>query len=237
MNIKKNQVTKQNKRIMDYHKIQTLFKRDENGVIIEDQYTLEEFKYLENNLWECTEKIDGTNIHIDFTLTEDGVKNLKIRGRTIRANIPFLLENYLKDTFTADRILKGFRLPEAGSEVPVSIYGEGYGKKVQKCGGRYLKDSVGFIIFDIFIGGFWLERNVIEEIAKSIDIPVVPVIGYYTIDEAIEIVKEGFISKVAEDKTLLAEGLVLKPIPGFLRRNGNRLITKLKTVDFKNSKK
>ena len=52
----------------DYQKINTLFMRDENKTIIPDQYTMEEFKWLENNKWECTEKIDGTNMHCDITL-------------------------------------------------------------------------------------------------------------------------------------------------------------------------
>ena len=49
---------------MEYQKINTLFKRDVKNVIIPSQYTCEEFSYLKDCLWECTEKIDGTNIRI-----------------------------------------------------------------------------------------------------------------------------------------------------------------------------
>ena len=54
---------------MEYQKINTLFKRDANNIIIPTEYTLEEFEYLNNNIFECTEKIDGTNIRIELKST------------------------------------------------------------------------------------------------------------------------------------------------------------------------
>lgn len=216
---------------MDYPKIQTLFKRDENGKIIRDRYTLEEFHYLKNNYWECTEKIDGTNIHIDFTLTSEGIKDITFNGRTENALIPARLLNRLKELFTEERLIKGFRLPLA-TESKVAIYGEGYGVKIQS-GGGYLKDKNDFIIFDILIDGLWLERSAIENIANGIGISIVPLLGYFTLIEAIKITEKGFNSTIAEDEQLKAEGMVLKPVCGILRRNSDRLITKLKTRDFK----
>ena len=61
---------------------------------------------------------------------------------------------------------------------------------------------------------------------------IVPFMGYMSLSDAIEFVKNGFRSKLAEDITLPAEGLVLKTACGLLDRGGNRLITKLKTCDF-----
>lgn len=57
--------------------------------------------------------------------------------------------------------------------------------------------------------------------------------GYMTIPEAIEYVKKGFKSTIAENKDYDAEGLVLKTPCGLLKRDGERLITKIKTVDFR----
>ena len=37
---------------MEYQKINTLFKRDANNIIIPTEYTLEEFEYLNNNIFE-----------------------------------------------------------------------------------------------------------------------------------------------------------------------------------------
>ena len=43
---------------MEYPKINTLFKRDDNNIIIPSEFTIPEFTYLQNNIFECTEKID-----------------------------------------------------------------------------------------------------------------------------------------------------------------------------------
>ena len=54
----------------EYQKIQTLFKRDEKNIIIPDQFTYPEFEVLKDLKWECTEKIDGTNIRIELVSSE-----------------------------------------------------------------------------------------------------------------------------------------------------------------------
>ena len=53
------------------------------------------------------------------------------------------------------------------------------------------------------------------------------------IKEAIKFVAEGFKSRASVDKTLNAEGVVLKTPFGLLDRMGHRIITKLKTSDFR----
>ena len=214
---------------MDYPKIQTLFKRDEKNHIIETEYTMDEFRYLENNLWECTEKIDGTNIHVDFEVFEGG-EMIVFQGRTSRAEIPKHLEEYLRQMFTSERLreaVPGF----CENDFNGKLFGEGYGVKIQK-GGNYMKDRVGFILFDVFINGWWLSRQDCEEIANRLSIPIVPFVGYKTIPEAIDFVRQGFTSLIAENKQYQAEGLVLKTPCGLKARNGERIITKLKHKDF-----
>lgn len=49
----------------EYHKINTLFKRDEKNLIIEGDYSCPEFAYLAENEWTWTEKVDGTNIRVN----------------------------------------------------------------------------------------------------------------------------------------------------------------------------
>jgi hypothetical protein len=216
----------------DYQKIQTLFKRDANNIIIPTQYTLEEFKYLENCLWECTEKIDGTNIHIDINQNAD----INYCGRTSNAQIPAHLMSKLRELFPASAVLPVFdkqitEAQEKGVKLNISVYGEGYGAKIQK-GGNYIKNDTGFILFDVRINNWWLNRAACEEIAKALSIPIVPLISYMTIPQAIEYVKKGFKSTIAENKDYDAEGLVLKTPNGILLRNGERIITKIKTCDF-----
>ena len=114
---------------------------------------------------------------------------------------------------------------------PITIYGEGYGKKIQSCGSKYCKDHAKFIVFDIKIGNWWLNRPDIEQICKDLNLDIVPIMGYFTVQEAINYVKKGFKDPIAEED-LDAEGLVLKTDLNIRRRNGERIVTKIKTCDF-----
>ena len=219
----------------DYQKINTLFMRDENSIIIPTMLTLPEFEYLKELKWECTEKIDGTNIHCDVYYDGVGEVQIAICGRTSKAVIPTHLLARLNEIFTVERITEVFKsqLETASPENPfiASIYGEGYGVKIQK-GGNYIKDGVDFILFDVRIGRWWLNRSACEDIAQAIGVSIVPVIGYMTIPEAIAFVRNGFKSTIAENKDYDAEGLVLKTPYGLMSRSGERIITKIKTCDF-----
>jgi hypothetical protein len=82
------------------------------------------------------------------------------------------------------------------------------------------------------IGNWWLERDSLVEIADKLGVKIVPLIGYMTLPEAVAYVKKGFKSTIAENKDYPAEGLVLKTKYGLLYRNGQRIITKIKTCDF-----
>ena len=216
-----------------YQKIQTLFLRDDKNIIIPDQFTYPEFEYLKDNKWECTEKIDGTNIRIelDFNVHDDGVRevNVNFKGRTDEATIPAHLYRRLKELFDNVNWLEIFDITSTTS---ITLYGEGYGTKIQK-GGNYISSGVDFILFDVKVDKWWLQRDAVEDVANKLNIKIVPLIGYMTIPEAIEYVKKGFKSTIAENKDYDAEGLVHKTTTGLLRRNGERLITKIKTVDFR----
>jgi len=60
-------------------------------------------------------------------------------------------------------------------------------------------------------------------------IKAVQVVGRGTLNEAIEYVRTGFESKEGK---LKAEGLVLRPPVELLDKQGHRIITKIKHVDF-----
>lgn len=218
---------------MEYPKIQTLFLRDINNIIIPDKFTCPEFEYLKDCKWECTEKIDGTNIRIYINLIlkdEEYIPNITIKGRTSKSNIPKDLYTHLEITFSNQDYKSIF--PNLTPEDTICLYGEGYGNKIQKYGNRYLNDRVDFILFDVKFNDWWLSRKDIENIANKFNIMSVPLIGYMTIPEAIEFTKRGFKSTISEDKELDAEGLVLKTPYGLKFRNNNRIITKIKHIDF-----
>lgn len=219
----------------DYQKIDTLFKRDEKKVIIPSQYTCDEYKYLENCVFECSEKIDGTNIHIDMTGV-DGDVIITYEGRTKDAETPKFLLDKLEELFPKEKLQKVFSSQWEDirqGKCNVSVYGEGYGLKINKYGKQYNSKGCGFILFDVKIDEWWLNRESCEDIALKLGVDIVPIIGYMTILEAIEYVKKGFKSLVSEDPNLDAEGLILKTPMGLKFRNGKRIIAKLKDKDFK----
>ena len=218
----------------EYQKIQTLFKRDERNIIIPDQFTYPEFEVLKDLKWECTEKIDGTNIRIELESSgnpEDGII-MSFKGRTDKAVIPEHLLTKLNWLFDRERLMEVLNITDETQDCNITLYGEGYGAKIQK-GGNYISNDVNFILFDVKIGKWWLDRESIKDIADKLGINAVPLMGYMTIPEAIEYVKKGFKSTIAENKDYDAEGLVLKAPCGLLKRDGERLITKIKTVDFR----
>lgn len=218
----------------EYQKIQTLFKRDERNIIIPDQFTYSEFEVLKDLKWECTEKIDGTNIRIELASSgnsEDGII-MSFKGRTDKANIPEHLLTKLNWLFDREHLMEALNITDETQNCNITLYGEGYGAKIQK-GGNYISNDVNFILFDVKIDKWWLDREAIKDIANKLGINAVPLMGYMTIPEAIEYVKKGFKSTIAENKDYDAEGLVLKAPCGLLKRDGERLITKIKTVDFR----
>jgi hypothetical protein len=214
--------------MIEYHKIQTVYLRDpknNNKTLLEGNWAKPEFKLLKDINWVCTEKIDGTNIRVIWN-----GKNVRFKGKTDNAQIPSILIESLQDTFTIEKMKKCF--PDAGN---VCLYGEGYGNKIQK-GGNYLPDKVNFILFDVKLfvvpSIWWLNRKSNEDIAKKLDIDIVPIIGVWTLEQAIEYVKNGFKSTIAHNKDYLAEGLVMKPEIDLFNIYGERIITKIKHKDF-----
>ena len=207
-----------------YHKIQTVYFRDsENNhkKLLEGTWAKPEFELLKDINWVCTEKIDGTNIRIMW----DG-ENVRFGGKTDNAQIPTILIGVLQDTFTNEIMAEAF--PDADN---VCLYGEGFGKKIQK-GGNYMPDRADFILFDVKVGDWWLTRESVEDIAFKLNIAIVPIIGVWKLEKAIEYVKKGFISTIADNKQYIAEGLIMKPVSELFNRKGERVIAKIKHKDF-----
>jgi ATP-dependent RNA circularization protein (DNA/RNA ligase family) len=221
---------------MEYQKINTLFKRDERGIIIPEKFTLPEFGWLKDCKWEATEKIDGTNMRLELQFSTDDYNpevlnyTCRICGKTDNAQIPPHLYKKMEDLFGEVNWNEIF--PDATSGECITIYGEGYGAKIQN-GGNYIKDDVNFILFDVRVNDWWLNRANCEDIAKKLNIDIVPLIGYMTIPEAINYVEKGFKSTIAQNKDYDAEGLVLRTPDILCRKDGSRLITKIKTKDFR----
>lgn len=228
-----------------YHKIQSIFKRDmaNKGKMILGEFSTPELEYLADKQWEFTEKVDGTNIRVDFNVDPEFVDwaDVKFGGRTNNAVIPTPLLEYLQDTFTPG-------LFRDADLFAITLYGEGYGPKIQG-GGKYREDH-SFVLFDVKIGGFWLDRANVDDIASKLGIDSVPVIGYGSLQNAIEIVTGGCYLKngvawfsvnngpfngrmKSRWGDFEAEGIVARPKVPLFNRKGERIIVKIKGVDFK----
>lgn len=208
----------------EYHKIETVFNRSTDGDkrLIWGDYRNETVEYLANNIWQFTEKIDGTNIRIHW----DG-HNVEIGGRTDRAQIPKHLMDYLSATFLTPEVEELFE--QTYGEKDVMLFGEGYGAKIQN-GGDYRSD-VSFILFDVLIGDNWQSRELVETTAKMFGIDVVPIVLEGTIGDGIDYVMQHNNSTIGK---AVMEGVVGRPKVEMKDRLGNRIIVKIKWKDFKN---
>jgi hypothetical protein len=237
-----------------YHKIQTLFKRHldgpKKGKMKRGEWTTPALEYLAGNKWEFTEKVDGTNIRIGFDKTKPVNSAVKFGGRTNNATIPEPLLRHLEDTFFYD-------LFNDNDLNDIILFGEGYGPKIQN-GGKYFDDKFvqnpdvplhekhKFVLFDVKIGDTWLERHNVDDIARKLGIEHVPTIGYGTLWEAIEIVETGITFTDGGNVKrwgrgglrsawgdFEAEGIVARTATPLFDRRGERMITKIKAVDFR----
>ncbi|MHA1270292.1 MAG: RNA ligase family protein [Candidatus Helarchaeota archaeon] len=221
-----------------YPKINSIYKRDKKGKFLMEEFSRPEFEYLQNNIWIFTEKIDGTNIRVIWipesrieqypTIIESDTQTpkssiLTFKGRTDRAQIPPFLLKKLNEIFTITKMQEIF------PDKAVCLYGEGYGARIQKGGGKYIPDGVDFILFDVKIDFYWLKDENIRDIARKLGIKVVPIIHRGTLHDAIQMCRKGFKSIFGD---FIAEGIVLKPEVDLLMQNGERVITKVKYKDF-----
>lgn len=212
----------------EYHKIQTVFLRDPETkfrTLLDGQWALPEFEYLADNQWAFTEKVDGTNIRVMIEAPEDAWQGHRVTfgGKTDDAQIPAFLVTRLQERFLTQRAKLAEMFP-AGAV----LYGEGYGAKIQKGGGNYRKDS-DFVLFDVRVGDWWLQRADVEDVANKLALDVVPIVGRGTLHEMVTAVRDGTVSMWGP---FVAEGIVARPTTELRSRSGHRIITKLKHKDF-----
>lgn len=209
--------------MIEYNKIDTLYKRDMEGTkkLLEGEFRNPAVEFLKDNIWQFTEKVDGTNIRVYW----DGHK-VQFGGRTERAQIPAHLVNHLNAVFGTSEAEQIFE--EKFGETEVILFGEGYGPKIQN-GGLYRPD-VSFILFDVLISNNYQSRESVEDIAKAFGIDIVPIIFEGTIQEGVDFVKGHPNSTMGTAKM---EGLVGRPKVEMRDRCGKRIIVKIKWEDFK----
>ena len=205
----------------EYHKIETLYERDEKTHRLKPELVLKNPVYGIIKTWVFTEKIDGTNIRC---IWRNEARSLTFGGKTDNANIPANLVNWLRENITADRMSSVF------PDTDVVLYGEGYGAGIQK--GGDLSATQKFILFDVLVGGkWWLSDENMRDVAAKLGIEAVPFFGELALEQATKYVRSGFVSQLNGGKAQ-AEGLVGRPTEALFDKKGARLIIKLKTKDF-----
>lgn len=209
-----------------YPKIPTLFKRDPSTKQLTSEYRTGEIAALSSLPWDVQEKVDGTNVRVHW----DGHK-VYFRGRTDKAQA-FMpdLQAALEHRFGGEGNAQLFE--ERFGETPVTLYGEGFGGRIQKTGPQY-SETPDFVLFDVRIGGTlnprWMADAEIDAIAEGLGhIPKLRVLQTARPSEAADLVRGGFKSDFG---TADAEGIVLRPPFGLRDRYGHRIIAKLKVSD------
>lgn len=220
---------------MIYPKIDTLFERDKTSHKLVEPLVFKNPVYDQFKRFHFTEKIHGMNIRI--ILNDD--KSVIYAGRSDAAVLPGDLLKLLEEKFTQEKLIETFwkRDIEPGAEYKpfkVVIFGEGYGAGIQE-GGSMLNPAKAFRMFDVAVMDRFLNWNAVEEIAKKFDVKTVPVIGEFPLDVAVDMVKKGIVSAVADEEGTpghTAEGLVGRTLAPLFDAKGDRVILKLKTEDF-----
>ena len=209
-----------------YPKIDTCFRRDKNNVIIPWDWTYPTYRYLENNAFDWTEKVDGTNIRLHWV---PGTDRVVIGGRTDRAQLPGPLVAALE----AQQIHNDWvsilnkRFPE--TEYPVTFYGEGYGAGIQKGGGY--SSTQHLIIFDCLQGHRWLDRPELFWAANELGLETVPSLYQGASPRSVcAAIRDGEVP--SHWPGVIIEGLVGHPSVPIRDRFGRRISLKIKTCDW-----
>jgi hypothetical protein len=173
------------------------------------------------------EKIHGTSAHISFRIENDAPHFFS--GGEKHENFVAL--------FDQDKLMAAFKGGPIMHE-SVTIFGEAYGGKQQGMRETY-GDKLKFIAFEVNAGGVWLPADVARMVADMYDIEFVDYeIGPATIEwlneqrdrPSVQAVRNG----ILESKK--REGIVIRPLSEYLDYRGNRIITKHKADDFRETK-
>jgi hypothetical protein len=146
--------------------------------------------------------------------------------------MPAFLLDMLQEKFPPNVFERAFDLagPSAAT-FTCTLYGEGYGPKVQS-GGWYRGDA-GFRLFDVKIGDWWLNWDDVEDVARKLGCGTVPVLARgVDIGYALGLVQEDSVTaRLEAGNQRVHEGIVARTEPTLLTRRGERLMFKLKVRD------
>jgi hypothetical protein len=218
-----------------YPKIETLYNRGDDFKV---DFSLRRPEFGLINKWMVQEKVDGTNIRVNYSLDRQPVMHFGnaqpafvFGGRTDNALLPAPLLARLNEIFDDEQAAEcRARCVEYGVR-EITFFGEGFGPGIQN--GSLYGPSVDFICFDILVDDrTWLQPADVIEVCAEQEILRVPILGWHTTSEIEEMVRKGVRSQIAPNAIPACEGIIARPIQNLFDQRGNRVMFKLKTTDF-----
>lgn len=222
----------------NYPKITSPFKRTDNkSKTVNTSVWFDDYAkfFGESGLpFYATEKVDGTNLNIVY----DG-NHIQYTGHTDKTNWNPEVEEWIKSKFKTTEFEQ--LCEQLFGEHEIKLCGELIGPKIQN--NFYKLEDYKFILFDIHnnTSNTWWKRGIVEEIAKELDLDIVPLIGGTNLIDLSDenknslrgwthVLQNGeFKSRINEDIEI--EGFVVRPLMEILKANGERVIYKIKIKD------
>lgn len=173
----------------------------------------------------CLEKIHGTSTSISF----DGIKLRFFSGGMKQETFEGIFSDH-------EELLRKFQ--EIG-HYPITVYGEGYGGKMQGMSKTYGTDAK-FVAFDVRIDKTWLCVDDAMDVVSKLGLEFVYVALTYATEEDLnrEMLRpseQALRNGMGNDK--ISEGIVVRPRSEFFKSNGERVIVKHKNPLFKETTK
>lgn len=175
------------------------------------KFSSEEFRLLNKNFWYAKRKYDGTNMRIYW----DGnraVWNGKTNKFTPTKEIAECMDNLISEEV----------FEEVFGRKEVMIFGELMGEGIQ--GNELGIKGLKLIVFDIKIGGIWLQPEDILAISENMGLEACDFVGFGSLEQLIQRIHDGFYRGY--------EGIVVEPAGRFRDCKGNRIICKIKNRDY-----
>lgn len=170
------------------------------------------------------EKIHGTSAHIKW-------KNKKLNffsGGESHTNFTSL--------FDIDNLTNLFQTIFGDEEVVV--FGESYGGKQQKMSNTY-GPKLKFVGFDVKVGEYWLNVPNAESVCNQLGVEFVDYVRVSTNLESLNAERDKDSTQAIRNGMgpgKIREGVVLKPLFEFRMNNGDRIMSKHKRDEFKETK-
>lgn len=211
----------------EYQKIETLYKFDNTTKTYTGEFYNQYVEYLRNNRWLTSEKVNGTNVSVQFDS-----HRIEFHGRTERADLPKEVIEILTEKFGDSEV----EFEQLFCGKPAVLYMECYGGKIQ--GGAY-GGKERLVGFDVTVNGQYLDKRCIGEIFAKFGVDCVEFKEVENLDVAINEVKSWAenpkrgISPYCEKGTTVKEGLVCVPSVRIYDNRGKRIIVKIKTEDLR----